>query len=126
MDSVCEFDQNEDIFPVYFDEVEHCFTEGIMNAREILGFHSRDETAILVYKTMSLKLCIIIELNSQKNFFAVVLYTNMAAVTSRKNREYPDLCFKKWPFQIWLMRAGGTRITTTTSTAILLIFTNAP
>ena len=123
---MCEFDQNEDIFPVYFDEVEHCFTEGISNAREILGFHSSVETTILVYKTMSLKFCIIIESNSQKNFFAVVLYTNMAAVTSRENREYPDLCFKKWPLQIWLMRADGTRIITITRTAILLIFTNAP
>ena len=37
---------------------------------------------------MSLKFCIIIESNSQKTFFAIVLYTNMAAVTSRENREY--------------------------------------
>ena len=34
------------------------------------------------------KFCIIIESNSQKTFFAVVLFTNMAAVTSRKNREF--------------------------------------
>ena len=33
---------------------------------------------------MLLKFCIIIESNSQKNFFAIVLYTNMGAVTSRK------------------------------------------
>ena len=36
---------------------------------------------------MSLKFCIIIEQNSQKNFFVIVLYTNMAAVTSCENRE---------------------------------------
>ena len=36
---------------------------------------------------MSLKFCIIIESNSQETFFAIVLYTNMAAVTSRVNRE---------------------------------------
>ena len=72
---MCEFDQNEDIFPVYFDEVEQYFTEGISNAREILGCHSRDETVMLVYKIMSLKFCIIIESNPQKNFFAIVLYT---------------------------------------------------
>ena len=38
-----EFDQNEDTFSVYFDELEHCFIEngqkqhtgGISNAREI-------------------------------------------------------------------------------------------
>ena len=37
---------------------------------------------------MSLKFCIIIiESYSQKTFFAIVLYTIMAAVTSRKNRE---------------------------------------
>ena len=37
---------------------------------------------------MSLKFCIIIESNSQKSFFAIVLYTNMAAVTSGTNQEY--------------------------------------
>ena len=36
---------------------------------------------------MSLKYCIIIELQSAKAFFSIVLYTNMAAVTSRENRE---------------------------------------
>ena len=36
---------------------------------------------------MSLKFCIILEDNPQKNFFAIVLYTNMAAVTSRENLE---------------------------------------
>ena len=42
---------------------------------------------MLVYKTM-LKLCIIIKSNSQKTFFAIVLYTKMAAVTSRENRDF--------------------------------------
>ena len=28
------------------------------------------------------------KIKSQKTFFAIVLYTNMAAVTSRENREY--------------------------------------
>ena len=37
---------------------------------------------------MSLKFCIIIESKSQNTFFAIVLYTNMAAVTSRENREF--------------------------------------
>ena len=36
---------------------------------------------------MSLKFCIIIESNCQKNVFAIVLYTNMAAATSRENQE---------------------------------------
>ena len=36
---------------------------------------------------MSLKFCIIIESNSQKTFYVIVLYTNMAPVTSRENRE---------------------------------------
>jgi len=45
---------------------------------------------------MSLKFCIIIESNSQNTFFAFVLYTNIAAVTSRENRvqsnlDYSDL-----------------------------------
>ena len=50
----------------------------------ILGFHSRDETAMQVWHTFY----IIIESNSQKSFFAIALYTNMAAVTSCENREY--------------------------------------
>ena len=25
--AMCEFDQNEDTFSVYFDELEHCFIE---------------------------------------------------------------------------------------------------
>ena len=41
---------------------------------------------MLVYK-MSLKFCIIIESKSPKTFFAIVLYTNMAAVTSREHRK---------------------------------------
>ena len=69
---------------------------------------------------MSITFCILIESNSQKNFFAIGLYTNLAAVTSREKPEYPDLCFKKWPLQNWLMRAGGTRITTTSRTAIIV------
>ena len=36
---------------------------------------------------MSLKVCVIIESNSQKICFAIVLYTNMAAVTLRENGE---------------------------------------
>ena len=51
----------------------------------ILGSHSRDQTAMLVNK-MSLKFCKITELKSQNTFFAIVLYTNMAAVTSGENR----------------------------------------
>lgn len=50
---------------------------------------SRDETAMLVYKTMakSRSSFVIIELNSEKTVFAIVLYINMAAVTSHGNRE---------------------------------------
>ena len=36
---------------------------------------------------MSLKFCIIVKSNSQKIFFTIILYTNMAAVTSHENRE---------------------------------------
>ena len=44
---------------------------------------------MLVYKAMAkcLKFCIIKESNFQNNFFPIVLYSNMAAVTSRENRE---------------------------------------
>ena len=41
------------------------------------GFQSRDETAMFT-----------IESNSQKTFATIVLYTNMAAVTSDENRLY--------------------------------------
>ena len=44
----------------------------------------------IVYKNlgkMSLTFCMIIESNSQKTFITIVLYTNMAAVTSSENRE---------------------------------------
>ena len=44
---------------------------------------------------MSLKFCIIIESNSQRTFFAIVLHTNMAAVTSRENWELAGK-MKKW------------------------------
>ena len=54
------------------------------------GFHSRDETAMLVYKTMA-NFCITIESNCQKTLFVIVLFTNMAkgfqyAPTSDKER----------------------------------------
>ena len=42
---------------------------------------------------MSLTFCIIIESNSQKTFSAIVLYTNMAAVTSHENRELEGTSF---------------------------------
>ena len=59
----------------------------------VLGFHSRDETALLVYNNskMSLKFCLIRESNCQKTFFAIVVYTNMAAVESRENQEYVQI-----------------------------------
>ena len=37
---------------------------------------------------VSLRFCIIIESNSQMTFFAIVLYTNMAAVLSGANEKY--------------------------------------
>ena len=46
---------------------------------------------------MSLKFCIIIESNSQKTFFAIILYTNMATVTSHNNREYGRGWTRRWP-----------------------------
>ena len=49
-------------------------------------------TAMLVYKTMAkCRSFCKIESNSQNTFFAVVLYTNMAAVASRENREYVNV-----------------------------------
>ena len=38
---------------------------------------------------MSLKFCIRIESNSQRTFFPIILYTNMAVVTSCENQELP-------------------------------------
>ena len=51
-----------------------------------LGFHSRD-VGVQNNGKISLKICIIIESNSQRTFFVIVLYTNMAAVTSSEKRE---------------------------------------
>ena len=42
---------------------------------------------------MLLKFCIIIESNSQKTISAIVLYTNMAAVTSGANQELEVVWF---------------------------------
>ena len=59
------------------------------NYRAILSFPSCAKSHVGVQNNgkMSLKFCIIIESNSQKTFFAIVLCTNMAAVASRENRE---------------------------------------
>ena len=59
-----------------------------MNYLHIDGFQSRDKTAMLVHKTNSklrLMFCIIIESNSQKTFFFLVLCSNMVAMTSGEN-----------------------------------------
>ena len=70
-----------------------------MDPREeeiILGFHSSDENGHVGVQNngkVSLKFCIIIESNSQNTFFTIVLYTNVAAVTSRENRELWYFCF---------------------------------
>ena len=56
----------------------------------MLGFHPRDETAMLVYKTIengSTRFCITTESNSEKTFHSIVLHTNMAAMTSDENRQ---------------------------------------
>ena len=50
---------------------------------------------------MSLTFCIIIEWKSQKIFFSIVLYPNMAAVTSHENRE---LLEKRAPISNKLLR----------------------
>ena len=60
----------------------------IMKTLLILGFHSCDETAMLVYKTMAMAQ--VLHNNRIKfptDIFALVLYSNMAAVISRENRE---------------------------------------
>ena len=57
----------------------------------ILGFHPRDETAMLLYKTIkngSTSSCIIIVSNFQKTFCTITLYTKMATVTSDENPQH--------------------------------------
>ena len=58
----------------------------IMKTLLILGFHSCDETAMLVYKTMA-QVLHNNRIKFPKDIFALVLYTNMATVISRENRE---------------------------------------
>ena len=53
---------------------------------------------------MSLKFCIIIELNSQKTFFTIVLYTNMATMTSHENRDY--YCFFRTPVGLFGLKSS--------------------
>ena len=50
---------------------------------------------------MSLKFCITIESNSQKTFFAVALYTNMAAMTSHEYRESQFLAIPRNWLKAW-------------------------
>ena len=45
----------------------------------LLGFHSRDETATLVYKARAKRAQVLHQ---------IVLFSNMAAVTSHENQEY--------------------------------------
>ena len=60
----------------------------IMKTLLILDFHSCDETAMLVYKTMAMAQVLHNNrIKFPKDIFAPVLYTNMAAVISRENRE---------------------------------------
>ena len=76
---------------------DHILQTSFQSAVQIHDFHGPTHISLTWWDCqvgvqnsgkMSLKFCIIIESNSQKNFFAIVLYTNMAAVTSRENREY--------------------------------------
>ena len=55
--------------------------------RTILGLHPCYEAVVLVYKTV--EFCTKIESNYQKTFYCIVLYINMAAVTSdaKKNQQ---------------------------------------
>ena len=63
-------------------------TYSIMETLLILGFHSCDETAMLVYKTMAMAQVLHNNrIKFPKDIFALVLYTNMAAVISRENGE---------------------------------------
>ena len=54
---------------------------------------------------MSLKFCIIIESNSQKTFFTIVLYSNKAAVTSGEtltgNKERQKRTIENWEWLIY-------------------------
>ena len=90
----------------------------------MLGFYPRDETAMLVYKTIencSTSSCIIIESNSQETFYSIVLYTNMAAVTSD---EKVKTCFhiSKCP---WTLGAWNNKTETTqTHTKMLTLGLN--
>ena len=62
------------------------------NGPMILGLRARDKADMHVgvqnYSKKSLRFCIMIESNSPKTFFPIVLYSNMAAVTSGANQEY--------------------------------------
>ena len=62
------------------------------------GFQSRDETAILVHKTIAnyASRFALQDSNSQKTFFCTVLCTNMAAVTSGENHQYELLLDTKY------------------------------
>ena len=63
-------------------------SDAIFVRSAILGFHSRDETpghvGVQNNRKWFHKFCIIIESNSQNTFYCIVLYINMAAVTSDK------------------------------------------
>ena len=56
----------------------------------ILCFHSRDETAMLMYNTLANDAQVLRNnrIKFPRGLFSPFLYTNMAAVTSRENREY--------------------------------------
>ena len=60
--------------------------------------HSRDEADMLVYKTVAK--CHL-KSNSHRTFFAIVLYTNMAAVTSGANQHKQGENFS--PCSLWLL-----------------------
>ena len=74
---------------VYFDETFSLLLPSLLlklpNSVAILGFHSRDETSILVSN----------QSKSKKTFFAIVLYISMTALTSHEKCSHLLHIFKK-------------------------------
>ena len=55
--AMCEFDQNEDMFSVYFDELEHYFTENDQK-QHTRGISNRREISRLRFKKQLLEICV--------------------------------------------------------------------
>ena len=55
--AMCKSDQNEDTFSVYFDELEHNFTE-IVQKQQTWGISHAREISRLSFKKMLLEICL--------------------------------------------------------------------